>query len=554
MDRGPAAPVRGANVRRFGALSETERAACLAEWRQAEQGRIGLDDAALEDLERRTASHAHREESAELNAAAGRAEKLVADALAAEHPRLAHLLRDQAGDPPLLAAAFAYFFRREVESNEDLSGELMCDSLRRLSAPLAGALGGLGQALARLGSRFDALVDPPLEPCATAAPAAAPLADRPSPFVALRRGRQGTKGERRGAGASTPGAARPSAYLVSPSGASPLAPRLSAASRPGPAFVNALGMQFGWVPPGEFLMGSPPEEAQRDADEKPRRVRIARGCFLGAHPVTRGQFGAFVREAKYITEAERKEGVHRGPSGEWRLDPWCNWKRPDFPQDDDHPVVCVSWNDARAFCDWLAGRERQKEGAYRLPTEAEWEHACRAGTTTPFWPGAALSTDQANYNGQAEGDGLFREGTTPVWVFPPNAWGLFNVHGNVWEWCADWYGPYPDGDAVDPRGPATGRQRVLRGGSWRNPMRDSSVRRPATRWPPPAATATRASGSALSSKRAGSVGRLPFGSSFRLPTTISPGETIPIRQVAIRVPDLRRLRKALDQPRARARG
>ena len=82
-----------------------------------------------------------------------------------------------------------------------------------------------------------------------------------------------------------------------------------------------------------------------------------------------------------------------------------------------------------------------------------------------------VSTDQANYNGQAEGDGLFREGTTPVWVFPPNAWGLFNVHGNVWEWCADWYGPYPDGDAVDPRGPASGRQRVLRGGSWRNPAR-----------------------------------------------------------------------------------
>ena len=73
------------------------------------------------------------------------------------------------------------------------------------------------------------------------------------------------------------------------------------------------------------------------------------------------------------------------------------------------------------------------------------------GTTTPFWPGEALSTEQANYNGQADGDGSFREGTTPVWVFPPNAWGLYNVHGNVWEWCADWYGPYPDGDAVDPR-------------------------------------------------------------------------------------------------------
>ncbi len=495
MDRGPAAPVRGANVRRFGDLSEKERAACLAEWRQArEQGRIGLDDAALEDLERRTASHAHREEPAGLTAAAGRAEKLVADALAAERPRLARLLRDQAGDPPLLAAAFAYFFRREIESNEDSSGELMCDSLRRLSAPLAGVLGGLGQALARLGSRFDALVDPLLEPCATAAPASAPLADRPSPFVALRRGRQGAKGERRGAGASTPGAARPSAYLVSPS-ASPLAPRLSAASRPGPAFVNALGMQFGWVPPGEFLMGSPPEEAQRNADEKPRRVRIARGCFLGAHPVTRGQFGAFVREAKYITEAERKEGVHRGPSGEWRLDPWCNWKRPDFPQDDDHPVVCVSWNDARAFCEWLAGRERQKEGAYRLPTEAEWEYACRAGMATPFWPGAASRPTRPITTARPKATGCSAKGRRRCGCSrrTPGASSTFTATSGSGA---------PTGTAPIPTATPWTRAARPRDGSASSAAdrgairRDSSDRRPATRWSPPDATATRASGSA----------------------------------------------------------
>ncbi len=210
---------------RFGDLSEKERAACLAEWLRAqEQGRIAVDDAAGEELSQRTAAHARRDDPAGLAEGAGRAEALVADALAADQPRLARLLRAQAGDPPLLAAAFAYFFRREVESNEDLSGELMCDGLRRLSAPLAGPLAGLGQALARLGSRFDGLVAQLLEDAAAKA-VPAQLADRPSPFVALRGIRKGAGGERRSVGDSAAAGSRPSAYLVSPSGVtSPLRP------------------------------------------------------------------------------------------------------------------------------------------------------------------------------------------------------------------------------------------------------------------------------------------------------------------------------------------
>ena len=201
---------------------------------------------------------------------------------------------------------------------------------------------------------------------------------------------------------------------------------------------------------------------------------MTRRLFIGAFPVTRGQFASFARAAKYTTDAERQGGTHRGPSGQWKLDPVCGWKHPHFPQDDDHPVVCISWNDAQAFCAWLAGVEGHKLGFCRLPTEAEWEYACRAETQTAFWPGDALLTDHANYNGLAGGGGkpgLFREGTTPVWVFPPNAWGLYDVHGNVWEWCADWYGPYPEGDAADPQGPPSGKHRVLRGGSWRNQLR-----------------------------------------------------------------------------------
>ena len=461
---------------------EAVRLACLAEWRRVRaDGRIG-PDGWTDDLAERTAAH-ERCDPAGLTAAAARTETRFAETLDAECPQLGRLLRGQLGDPPFLAATFAYFFRREVESNEELSSELMCDGLRRLSAPWAGALAGLAQALARLGSRFDALIGPPPDaPPALTLPSPPSkggegrvrgLADRPSPFVAVRRSRKeashpGATGSKSVATALPRGAqgARPSSFLVGAPGVA------STPSRPGPTFVNSLGMPFVWVPPGEFMMGSPAAEERRNGDEGQRAVKLSRGFFLAAHPVTRGQFAAFVRAAKYVTEAESKGGAHRGPSGEWRLDPWCNWKHPDFPQDDDHPVVCVSWNDARAFCAWLAGREKQREGMYRLPTEAEWEYACRAGTTTAFWPGDALTTDRANYDGKAGGGaGLFREGTTPVWVFPPNAWGLYDVHGNVWEWCADWYGPYPAGGAVDPQGPSSGRQRALRGGSWRNQAR-----------------------------------------------------------------------------------
>jgi formylglycine-generating enzyme required for sulfatase activity len=156
-------------------------------------------------------------------------------------------------------------------------------------------------------------------------------------------------------------------------------------------------------------------------------------------------------------------GVYPVTQGQWQAVMGGNPSR--FPDRDDHPVEAVSWSDSQAFCTRLG----QAEGrAYRLPTEAEWEHACRAGTATPFHFGAALTTDQANYNGVSgtHGQGLQRERTTPVGSFPPNAWGLYDMHGNVWEWCADWYAAYPGGDCVDPVGPSDGSKRVVRGGSW----------------------------------------------------------------------------------------
>jgi formylglycine-generating enzyme required for sulfatase activity len=147
------------------------------------------------------------------------------------------------------------------------------------------------------------------------------------------------------------------------------------------------------------------------------------------------------------------------------------WRSPGFAQDDSHPVVCMSWDDAKAYSEWLT---RQSGRDYRLLTEAEWEYAARAGTITPFWWGLLISPVQANYDGNytyAGGGpkGESRGATVPVGSFAPNPWGLYNVHGNVWEWCEDvWHDTYngapTDGSAWLQGGDAT--RRVIRGGSW----------------------------------------------------------------------------------------
>src|SRR4029077_17171790 len=138
-----------------------------------------------------------------------------------------------------------------------------------------------------------------------------------------------------------------------------------------------------------------------------------------------------------------------------------------FKGEKNLPVETVSWNDCQKFVKKL--REKDKK-AYRLPSEAEWEYACRAGTTTAFHFGETISTDQANYNGNfTYGNGkkgTFRDKTTPVGNFPANAWGLHDMHGNVLEWCQDWHDDYPEKDVVDPKGSDEGNQRMLRGGTW----------------------------------------------------------------------------------------
>ena len=205
-------------------------------------------------------------------------------------------------------------------------------------------------------------------------------------------------------------------------------------------FTNSLGMKFVWIPPGTFMMGSPKEEIGRGQYESQHKVTLTKGFYMGVYTVTQEQW---------------KEIMGNNPSG--------------FKGEKNLPVEKVSWDDCQAYIKKLRGKDKK---VYRLPSEAEWEYCCRAGTKTPFHFGETIFTDQANYNGNvAYGTGkkgVNREKTTPVGSFPANPWGLHDMHGNVWEWCQDWLGDYPQNDVVDPQGPNWGKYRVLRGGSWFN--------------------------------------------------------------------------------------
>lgn len=239
---------------------------------------------------------------------------------------------------------------------------------------------------------------------------------------------------------------------------------------------NSLGMQMVWVPAGEFVMGSAALEQFIDADERAHRVRISKPFYLGMYEVTVGQFRQFVEATGYQTDAEQNAGQSLGFSRselQFDLGPYT-WRDPGFPQSDNHPVVLVSWNDAAEFCRWLSRKEKK---TYRLPTEAEWEWACRAGTTTRFSSGDEESTllevanihtvqPKADDSSLAWGEGFLF--TLPVGSFRPNRFGLYDMHGNVQEWCADWYerGYYAQSPRTDPLGPKTGDQRAVRGGSY----------------------------------------------------------------------------------------
>ena len=210
------------------------------------------------------------------------------------------------------------------------------------------------------------------------------------------------------------------------------------------------------IPAGWFTMGSPPDEPERwDAEGPQHKVTIAKPFAIGRFAVTFAEWDAAQQDKdwKAITGRAARQPADQG------------WGR------GDRPVIDVEWNDAKAYVKWLSKKTGKD---YRLPSEAEWEYACRAGTTTPFWWGSSITPEQANYDGSADPykggakKSEFRQKTLPVQSFELNPWGLYQVHGNVWEWCEDlWHDNYKgvpqDGSAWITEGSTW---RVLRGGSW----------------------------------------------------------------------------------------
>ena len=251
--------------------------------------------------------------------------------------------------------------------------------------------------------------------------------------------------------------------------------------------TNSIGMKLALIPGGDFLMGSPASEVGRYDGESQHRVRITKPFYMGIHEVTVGQFKRFVAATNYKTEAEtdgnggwgyeKSAGVTQDVKYNWRNHVKYNWRNHGFPQVDAHPVINVSWNDSVAFCTWLSRAEGVE---YRLPTEAEWEYACRAGTNTMYYHGndaeglAAVGNviDRSFQKDFPEADAIAADdgfvSASPVGRFRANGFGLYDMHGNVFEWCSDWYGEdyYDSSPTSDPTGPSEGSRRVDRGGSW----------------------------------------------------------------------------------------
>jgi formylglycine-generating enzyme required for sulfatase activity len=238
-----------------------------------------------------------------------------------------------------------------------------------------------------------------------------------------------------------------------------VAPAVSSRESDKKSFTNSIGMTFVYIPPGEFMMGSPENEPGRDSDEKQHKVKLTKGFYMQTTEVTQGQWKAVMGD------------------------------NPSYFKDcgDDCPAENVSWDDVQEFIKKL----NQKEGkTYRLPIEAEWEYACRAGTQTALYTGdiKILGSNNApaldgiawyggnscvEYSGGYDCSGWTEKqygcpkcGTHSVGKKKPNSWGLYDMYGNVWEWCHDWYGDYASGSVIDPVGPVSGSNRVFRGGCW----------------------------------------------------------------------------------------
>ena len=240
---------------------------------------------------------------------------------------------------------------------------------------------------------------------------------------------------------------------------------LSDKKTPGPAMA--------WIPGGTFLMGSPENEEGRYEWEGPQHQVTLEGFSISHHALTVGQFQRFVEATGYKTEAERGDGarIYDYEKRKWVNKKDANWRNPYFTQDGRHPVVCISWNDAKAYCEWLS---KETGATYTLLTEAQWEYACRAGSQSRYYFGDeenALDEEESALGEHAWYAQNSENQTHPVCQKFPNPWGLYDMHGNVWEWCEDaWEDNYKDAP-VDGSARQGGSYRVFRGGGWLYPAR-----------------------------------------------------------------------------------
>ncbi len=266
-----------------------------------------------------------------------------------------------------------------------------------------------------------------------------------------------------------------------------------------PLVKNEL-LNMSWVAPGTFLMGSPVSEGGRKADESPQtEVKISKGYWLAKTELTIGEWKVVTGESlrDHVIKMLSDETVYDFSGQKKKLREFMNFNRndPDMimaNENDSLPMYFVSWEDAMGFCKKLTMQEKANDRIpenyeYTLPTEAQWEYACRAGSTSATFAGPLITqcknapmldsiawyaaNNAVNYQGKKLGNS--GAGPRNAGEKKPNAWGLQDMTGNIWEWCRDWYGPYPGGKVIDPTGPSTGADRVNRGGSWGSGAADS---------------------------------------------------------------------------------
>ncbi|MBI3858251.1 MAG: SUMF1/EgtB/PvdO family nonheme iron enzyme [Planctomycetes bacterium] len=249
--------------------------------------------------------------------------------------------------------------------------------------------------------------------------------------------------------------------------------------------------RFVLIPPGTFPMGSPPDEPGHKPDETLHEVTLTRPFYLGKFEVTVGEFCRFVEATGYVTEVEKSGGGNaHDAKALWKHTPGTNWRKPGyagpFQGSEDHPVVHVSHLDARAYCAWLNDAAPQPGWIYGLPTEAEWEWACRTGSGSRFWWGAdpdaggrvvnagdrALKAAQPEWPRQIMPMDDGHAFTAPVGSYRANGFGLHDMLGNVWEFCATRHGAYPPGLSTDPGDLGTQESYDVRGGGWSNEPAD----------------------------------------------------------------------------------